>query len=104
MLVTKKNFDVNDVVTMKLVNGDEIVVKIVGIEEKSYKLHKPMIVVPSAQGIGMLQALFTGKMGKEVEMSIDHIMMMTPTEDEVVNHYIAVTTGIQPVTAGSIIT
>ena len=94
----------DQVVTFKLVNGDEIVAKIVEETSDGFTLSKPCTVMPSQQGIGLLQSLFTSDLEKNLNLSKNHVMLHCPTQQDVVNHYIKTTTGIEPVTAGGIIT
>lgn len=103
MLISKSKVDVGDVVTFKLVNGDEIVAKIVEILGQDYVIERPCVVIPNQQGIGVMQAMFTANPNKSIDLSRSHIMMMASTDDRMRDHYLQVTTGIQPVTKGSII-
>lgn len=103
MLVSGKKFDKGDVVTMKLVNGDEIVTEIISDDGMSYNVRRPQTVVPSAQGMGLMQSLFTADTNKDITISKQHVMMVAPSVDAMVKHYITTTTGIEPITRGSII-
>ena len=103
MLVTNK-YDQDDIVTFKIVNGDEIVAKIVEESDDAFTVIKPCTVMPSQQGIGLLQSLFTSDLNKSIRLEKRHVMMHAPTVKDVQNHYIKTTTGIEPVSAGGIIT
>ena len=103
MLVTNK-YDQDDIVTFKIVNGDEIVAKIVEESEDAFTVIKPCTVMPSQQGLGLLQSLFTSDLNKSIRLEKRHVMMHAPTVKDVQNHYIKTTTGIEPVGAGGIIT
>jgi hypothetical protein len=103
MLVTNK-YDQDDIVTFKIVNGDEIVAKIVEESDDAFTVIKPCTVMPSQQGLGLLQSLFTSDLNKSIRLEKRHVMMHAPTVKDVQNHYIKTTTGIEPVSAGSIIT
>ena len=48
MLVTNK-YDQDDIVTFKIVNGDEIVAKIVEESDDAFTVIKPCTVMPSQQ-------------------------------------------------------
>ena len=96
-------FDPQDVVTMKLVNGDEIVTEIVEDAAMFYIVKRPQTVVPSAKGMGLMPSLFTGKENAEIMLSKQHVMLAAASVDEMVRHYLVTTTGIEPVTRGSII-
>jgi len=85
-------------------NGDELVAKIVEETDDAFILSKPTTVMPSQQGLGLMQSLFTSDLNKHIRLSKNHVMMHAPTVKDVENHYIKTTTGIEPVTSGGIIT
>jgi len=66
-------------------------------------LSKPCTVLPSPKGIGLLQSLFTADQNKNITVQSQHVIMHAATTKEVGNHYLEVTTGIKPVTSGSIV-
>lgn len=103
MLVTNK-YDKDTVVSFKLVNGDEIVAKVVEETEQGFTVNKPCTIMPSQQGLGLMQSLFTSELAKNVYLDRKHVMLHSTTAENVKNHYIKTTTGIEPVTAGGIIT
>ena len=103
MLVTNK-YSQDDIVTFKIVNGDEIVAKIVEESDDAFTVMKPCTVMPSQQGLGLLQSLFTSDLNKSIRLEKQHVMMHAPTVKDVQNHYIKTTTGIEPVSASGIIT
>ena len=65
MLVTNKYAE-DDIVTFKIVNGDEIVAKIVEESDDAFTVMKPCTVMPSQQGLGLLQSLFTSDLNKSI--------------------------------------
>jgi hypothetical protein len=103
MLVTNRYAE-DDIVTFKIVNGDEIVAKIVEESDDAFTVIKPCTVMPSQQGLGLLQSLFTSDLNKSIRLEKRHVMMHAPTINDVQNHYIKTTTGIEPVSKGGIIT
>ena len=104
MLVINKNYAEGDIVTFKIVNGDEVVAKIVEETDEAFTVNKPCTVMPSPQGLGLLQSLFTSDLNKSIRLEKRHVMMHAPTIQDVQNHYIRTTTGIEPVSKGGIIT
>ena len=94
----------DQIVSFKLVNGDEIVAKDVEETHDKFTISKPCTVMPSQQGIGLLQSLFTSDLNNTVSLQKSHVMLHSPTIVEMEKHYITTTTGIEPVTAGRIIT
>lgn len=103
MLLSNKKFDSQDIVTMKLVNGDEIIVEIVSDDMLSYTVRRPQTVVPSAKGMGLMPSLFTSKEDVTVTINKQHVMLAAASVDEMVRHYLHTTTGLEPITRGSII-
>lgn len=101
MLVSKYAKD--DVVSFKLVNGDEVIAKIVSESDHDFEVSKPCTVMPSAQGLGLIQSLFTGEITKNVLLDKKHVMFHSRTNKKIEDHYIQTTTGIQPVSQGGII-
>lgn len=103
MLVINK-YAKDTIVSFKIVNGDEIVAKVIEETDNSFVVSKPTTVMPSQQGIGLLQSLFTSDLEKTITLDKRHVMMHAPTIKDVENHYIKTTTGITPVNSGGIIT
>ena len=103
MLVTNK-YDKDAIVSFKIVNGDEIVAKIVEETADGFVINKPTTVMPSQKGLALMQSLFTSDLNKNITLDKKHVMMHSPTVKDVEDYYIQTTTGIQPVSAGGIIT
>ena len=103
MLVTNK-YEKDQIVSFKIMNGDELVARIVEETDDAFVLNKPTTVMPSQQGLGLMQSLFTSDLNKNIRLSKNHVMMHAPTVKDVENHYIKTVTGIEPVTPGGIIT
>jgi hypothetical protein len=95
MLVNNaQKFNKDDIVAMKLVNGDEVVAQIISDDMMSYAISRPCTVIPSAQGIALMQTLMTSD-SKTIGISKQHVMMIAPVIAEMKSHYIETTTGVQ---------
>ena len=103
MLVTNK-YDKDTIVSFKIVNGDEIVAKVVEETDAGYDISKPCTVMPSQKGLALMQSLFTSDLNKSITLDKRHVMLHSPTVKDVEDYYIQTTTGIQPVSNGGIIT
>ena len=103
-MLVSKGYQEGDIVSFKLVTGDEIVAKIVTTDSDSFEVTKPCTVMPSPQGMGLIQSLFTADADVNVRLQKQHVIMHAPSIDQMQKHYIKTTTGIEPVTRGSIIT
>lgn len=103
MLVTKTRIDINDVAAFKLVNGDEVIATVISCDTVEYILARPCVVVASGKGVGLIQAMFSLDDGKSVALRHEHIMMKCEAMPQMRDHYLQTTTGIVPVSKGSII-
>ncbi len=103
-MLVSKSYQEGDIVSFKLSTGDEIVARIISSDSDSFEISKPCTVMPSPQGMGLIQSLFTADADVNVKLQRQHVIMHAPSIDQMQKHYIKTTTGIEPVTRGSIIT
>jgi hypothetical protein len=100
MLVSKKfesGTEPGTVLSLKLVNGDEIVAKLSNETTGSYEVTGPMTVIVTPTGVRLNNSMFTVEPGKEFSISKEHVMLAHPTVEMVADHYREVTTGIKTV-------
>jgi len=102
-MLVSKIYSTGDIVSFKLITGDEIVARIELIDMDWFEISKPCTVMPSSQGMGLIQSLFTADADVNVRLQKNHILMHAPSIDQMQKHYIKTTTGIEPVTRGSIV-
>ena len=95
MLVTNQTVKSGDIVSFKLVNGDEIVGKLKEVQEGRYRVERPFAAMVTQQGLALVPLLVTGTEMAVVELSANHVMMVFDTSKEIADHYIKQTTGIQ---------
>ncbi len=103
-MLTANGYNKDTIVSFKLVNGDEVVAKVLEDTNTHYVVSKPCTVVPSAKGLGLIQSLFTSDLNKSISIDKNHVMLHSVTVKDVEDYYIQTTTGITPATAGGIIT
>jgi hypothetical protein len=89
--------EINSVYSIKLVSGEEIVVKILEENAHVYTVSKPLTSIPAREGIQMMPTLFTANMDKEFYLNKSAISLIAETVGEVRDGYIGTTTGIKPV-------
>ena len=85
------------VYTLKLTNADEIVGKIVSIEEDHYVVAQPLSAVPTEKGIQLIFTIFTADPKENITINKTAVAMICQTREEVGDHYLEATTGIKPV-------
>ena len=103
-MLIKQDYTEGNIVSFKLINGDEILARVLNTNSDSWTITKPLTVVPSEKGLGLVQSMLTMSLDDSVELQRSAVAMHTLTVAELGDHYILTTTGIQPVTRGSIIT
>jgi len=89
--------ELDQIYTMKIANGDELVAKITAEDDTTYTITRPLTVVPSQQGIQMIFALFTANPDKNVTINKSQVSLIAVSRDEVQDSYTEATTGIKPV-------
>lgn len=98
MLLEKTRFDENDVVTIKLVSGEEVIGKFIKEDDKVVTLEKPLMLAMNQKGIGMAPVLMTVNPDSKLNFSKLAIAILAHSDDEIAKQYTYQTTGIQPVT------
>lgn len=89
--------ELNQVYTFKLTNADEIVAKVVEIDEDTYVLAQPLSAVPTEKGIQLIFTIFTANPKENITINKTAIAMICTTAEQVSDHYLEATTGIKPV-------
>ena len=101
MLINKPVSE-GDILCFKIANGDEIVAKIVEAKPDGFVVSKPCTVIPSQQGLGLMQSLMCADINTNITLNRAHIVMSAPVIKDIENHYIRTTTGIEPASQGII--
>lgn len=94
MLKTNK-FKEGDIISVKLVSGEEIVTKLGPQLDGKTTFIKPVVLSATPQGMGLVPYMMTSNPEKLViEVSDDKILCTAETQDGVVQEYTKATTGI----------
>jgi len=93
----------NQVYTFKLTNADEIVGRVIDINDNGYVISQPLSAVPTEKGIQLIYTIFTGDPKQDVTINKTAVAMICHTREEVSDHYLEATTGIKAVRKPSII-
>jgi hypothetical protein len=84
----------NDTITIKTMAGEEIVARLVEENDKTVKVHKPMTIVASGQGIGLGPFAFTLNPSTDVVLNKSAVLMIAKTDKEMASQYTQSTTGL----------
>ena len=82
-----------DVVSLKIINGDEIIARYEDETADTIKLTKPLAVTVGPQGLGMMPWIFLGQKDT-ITIKKDHVFVMIPSKKEAADQYMQGTTGI----------
>ena len=102
MLVNQK-YTSGDVVSFKMVNGDELVAKVLEETDAGFSVSAPCTVMPSQQGLGLMQSLFSAKEDCKVFISKQHVMFHAESLEQMRVHYVKTTTGVDVIAKPGII-
>ncbi len=85
----------NDIVTLKLIGGDEIIGKLMDERTDSYvEIKKPLVVMMAQQGFGLMPFMLTSNPDTTVKIDRSHVLALSKTMDQVSKEYIKQTTGL----------
>jgi len=91
------NLKTDEIYTFKLITGEELVAKILVIEQDHMIVQNPILTVLSPQGLQMMPALFSSNQDRNVRLNTVSWAMIADTRDDVRDSWIQATTGIAPV-------
>lgn len=100
MIVEK--YKANEIYTLKLVTGEEVIARLTEEETFSYKVYKPLVLSVTASGVAMTPFLFTAEIEGNINIPKTAVIAVALTEKQTANQYIKGTTGIQPVSSSSL--
>ena len=103
MLKTTK-FKENEIVSVKLVSGEEIVTKLGKPKGAFYVMIEPVVLSVTPQGMGLAPYIMTADANKlTINVHESKVIAMAESQDSVIQEYTKATTGIlTPPTAGII--
>jgi hypothetical protein len=94
-MLINKAISAGSIVCFKITNGDEIVAKIASETADGWTLNRPCTLIPSPQGIGLMQCMIAADTDADVPLSRGSVMLgPVQVVDRLESHYIQTTTGI----------
>jgi len=103
-MLIQKEYSAGDIVSFKIVTTEEIVGKIVEVTKDGFVVNRPCTIIPSQQGIGLMQSLISADINNNILLRNEHVIMHAVSIDDIAAHYIRTTTGVQVSSKGGIIT
>ncbi len=93
MLIEKKGFSKNDLISFKLVNGEELIARLIEENQDEYIISKPISLAPSPQGMALVPYVMTADI-TETSLKKSHVIMCGISNADLNPAYIQSTTGI----------
>ena len=94
-MLIDKGATVGEVVTLKLISGEEILAILVEEKSDSYRISKHLALSMTQKGIGMIPYLFTISPEKDIKINKSSVIVIEATDKEFADQYIQGTTGIK---------
>lgn len=92
-MLMKKPITPGTVVSIKLVNGDEIITRYDEEDTDTITINRPLALTMNGQGLGMIPWLFLGDQDT-FSISKSHVFVMVVSKKEAADQYMQGTTGI----------
>ena len=85
---------IGETYTFKLTSGEEVLGKVLEIQDNYVSLKDPVSVAPGPQGLGLMQSMFTADPRDPARLNINNVTIYALTDDSVKAKYIEATTGL----------
>lgn len=94
-MLFNKPYSDGDVITLKLTSGEEILASFNEETETYFVLRKPMVLVNSGQGAGIVPYILSSDEDANLRLMKNSVVVHTPTQSEMAKEYLSKTSGIQ---------
>ena len=92
-MLLSKPIATGDVVSIKLINGDEIIARLEADDHNGITIDRPLALTMSGGGLGMIPWIFLGDKNT-VTLKREHVFVMVPSKKDAADQYMQGTTGI----------
>ena len=92
-MLIEKGFSNGDIVSLKIVNGDELIARFEEETSDTIKITKPLAITMSQQGLGMIPWIFLGD-DETVTVQKSHVFVMVNSKKDAATQYRQSTTSI----------
>jgi len=93
-MLIEPRYTVGDVVTIKLVGGDEVIGRCSSDDGAGIELNKPLLVVMGQQGFGLMPYVLTTNPDAKILFALTHVIAAHKTLDQVAKEYVKQTSGL----------
>lgn len=93
-MLLEKKFKENEVVSLKLSSGEEILGRFLREDDRFFYVTKPSVLMANQQGMGMVPYMFTVNPDEDYAITKTSIITLSRTDHDVANQYLSKTSGI----------
>ena len=92
-MLINKGFTNGDIISLKLINGDEIIARFESENIDEFTISKPLAITIGPQGLGMMPWIFLG--GRDsFPINKSHVFIAMNSKKDAADQYLQGTTGI----------
>ena len=99
-MLIEKTLQQGDLVTIKLITGEEIIARLQEIRDDTYVISRPTMLVPTERGTALVGYLLTADIEQNVVLERAKVIVITQSKKELEAGYIQATTGISTINTG----
>lgn len=92
-MLLSKPMATGDVVSIKLINGDELIARLEADDHRGITIDRPLALTMQGGGLGMVPWVLLGDK-HSITLNRDHIFAMVPSKKDAADQYVTGTTGI----------
>lgn len=93
-MLIDKGLSNGDIISLKMINGDELIARFEGETTDEIKIERPLALTMSPQGaLGMVPWMFLSAK-HNITLKKSHVFAMAPSQKEAADQYMQGTTGI----------
>jgi len=93
----------NDIVTFKLVTGEEIVARVVAETDTTVTIYKPLTLVHNGQGMALIQTIMSVRPEQELTVQKSAVVMSGISREEMTSAWYESTSGLKTPSKSSIL-
>lgn len=93
-MLVDAGFKANDVVSIKLSTGEEVISRFDSKDDSTYTIKQPMVILAGPQGLGMQPFMFSAGQDTAFTLSAKNVICAAKTETELAKQYISQTSGL----------
>lgn len=93
-MLIDKGITVGEIITFKMISGEEIIGKLVEETAFHYKLNRPLAIGAGPKGLAMMPCVFSVGPDREILINKVAIAALAPSDKEFADQYLQNTTGI----------